>query len=269
MPRCAGPGSTNSGPSNCPTRRNGLLALIRDGWLHDTHPPVFNAWATLLASLGITSIPAGRLVSNLLAAGPDDPGGAGVSRGGRPSRPASTPSCCCSPCRCRRRWNRFAIYRSYFWQIASIGTLVLVARHLAATKADLDWRKDARPRRDRRDRDGGVDRAPLCRRAVRRPAGRRDRAVRLAPRPAAMGGPDAGDGRAGDPVHRRQRPAAGAQLGERPRSQLDRSAGARRRWASPSRSPSPPSARTPWRSPGCGESRADRRATTRNAASWR
>ena len=37
--------------------------------MRDAHPPVFNAWATLLASLGITSIPAGRLVSNLLAAG--------------------------------------------------------------------------------------------------------------------------------------------------------------------------------------------------------
>jgi hypothetical protein len=41
---------------------NGLLALIRDGWMHDVHPPVFNAWATLLVSLGVTSIPEGRLV---------------------------------------------------------------------------------------------------------------------------------------------------------------------------------------------------------------
>jgi hypothetical protein len=36
---------------------NGLLALIRDGWMHDVHPPAFNAWATLLVSLGVTSIP--------------------------------------------------------------------------------------------------------------------------------------------------------------------------------------------------------------------
>src|SRR6476661_8409295 len=49
--------------------RNGLLALVRDGWLRDAHPPLFNAWATLLVSLGVTSIPAGRLASNLLAAG--------------------------------------------------------------------------------------------------------------------------------------------------------------------------------------------------------
>src|SRR5215212_372102 len=49
--------------------RNGLLALMRDGWMRDSHPPGFNAWATLLASLGVTSIAAGRLVSNLLAAG--------------------------------------------------------------------------------------------------------------------------------------------------------------------------------------------------------
>ena len=36
----------------------------------------------------------------------------------------------------------FAVYRSYFWQVTAIGTLALVARHVAATKADLDWRRD-------------------------------------------------------------------------------------------------------------------------------
>jgi len=30
---------------------NGLWSLIRDGWLHDVHPPAFNAWTTLLAGL--------------------------------------------------------------------------------------------------------------------------------------------------------------------------------------------------------------------------
>src|SRR5262245_48485781 len=38
--------------------RNGLLPLIRDGWLRDAHPPLFNAWATLLGWLGVGSIPA-------------------------------------------------------------------------------------------------------------------------------------------------------------------------------------------------------------------
>jgi hypothetical protein len=46
----------------------GLLPLVRDGWLHDVHPPLFNLWATLLTSVGVTSIPAGRLASNLPAA---------------------------------------------------------------------------------------------------------------------------------------------------------------------------------------------------------
>ena len=48
--------------------RNGLPAGPR-GLAARCPSAVFNAWATLLASLGITSIPAGRLVSNLLAAG--------------------------------------------------------------------------------------------------------------------------------------------------------------------------------------------------------
>src|SRR5204863_4518374 len=47
---------------------DGLIALIRDGWLRDAHPPLFSAWATLLSSLGVTSIAGGRLISNLLAA---------------------------------------------------------------------------------------------------------------------------------------------------------------------------------------------------------
>jgi hypothetical protein len=46
----------------------GLLHLS-DGWLRDTHPPAFNVWATLLSSLGITSIPLARLASNLPAVG--------------------------------------------------------------------------------------------------------------------------------------------------------------------------------------------------------
>ena len=53
--------------------RAGLAALVRDGWLRDAHPPLFNALATgvasLLSSLGLAaSIPAGRLAANLPAA---------------------------------------------------------------------------------------------------------------------------------------------------------------------------------------------------------
>lgn len=37
----------------------------------------------------------------------------------------------------------FATYRSYFWQVAALTTLVLVARHVASTRSDLDTAKDA------------------------------------------------------------------------------------------------------------------------------
>jgi hypothetical protein len=36
----------------------------------------------------------------------------------------------------------FANYRSYFWQIAALTTLTMVARHVASARADLDRRKD-------------------------------------------------------------------------------------------------------------------------------
>jgi hypothetical protein len=38
--------------------------------------------------------------------------------------------------------DAFATYRAYFWYIAAVGTLVLVARHVTSTKDDLDWRTD-------------------------------------------------------------------------------------------------------------------------------
>jgi hypothetical protein len=121
--------------------RNGLLALMRDGWLRDTHPPLFNAWGTLLASFGVTSIAAGRLVSNLLAAGlmllaswslskrmPEHAGFNMVLVVLVLSLPQAT--------------DAFATYRSYFWQIAAIATLASVARLVASTRVDLDLRRD-------------------------------------------------------------------------------------------------------------------------------
>jgi hypothetical protein len=121
--------------------RPGLVALIRDGWLHDAHPPIFNAWATLLASLGVSSIAAGRLVSNLVAAAlmiaaawrlskrmPDQAGFNTVLLLLVLSLPQAT--------------DAFATYRSYFWQIAAIATLASVARLVAATRVDIDLRRD-------------------------------------------------------------------------------------------------------------------------------
>jgi hypothetical protein len=119
----------------------GLPALIRDGWMRDAHPPVFNAWATLLASLGITSIPAGRLASNLLAAGLMILAAFRLSRR-TPGQAGFAAALLLLTLSLPQAMESFALYRSYFWQMTAIGTLALVARHVAATKADLDWRRD-------------------------------------------------------------------------------------------------------------------------------
>jgi hypothetical protein len=119
----------------------GLPALIRDGWMRDAHPPIFNAWATLLASLGITSIPAGRLVSNLLAAGLMILAAFRLSRR-TPGQAGFAAALLLLTLSLPQAVESFALYRSYFWQMTAIVTLALVARHVAATTADLDWRRD-------------------------------------------------------------------------------------------------------------------------------
>jgi len=119
----------------------GLAALIREGWLRDAHPPVFNAWATMLASFGITSIPAGRLVSNLLAASLMILAAFRLSRR-MPGQAGFAAALLLLTLSLPQAMESFAVYRSYFWQMTAIGTLALVARHVAAAKADLDWRRD-------------------------------------------------------------------------------------------------------------------------------
>jgi hypothetical protein len=121
--------------------RKGLLALIRDGWMRDAHPSVFNAWATLLAALGVTSIPAGRLASNLLAAGLMILTALRLSRR-TPGQAGFAASLLLLTLSLPQAMEAFAVYRSYFWQMAAIGTLTLVARHVASAKVDLDWRRD-------------------------------------------------------------------------------------------------------------------------------
>jgi hypothetical protein len=121
--------------------RNGLWSLIRDGWLHDTHPPIFNAWASLLAWLGMTSISHGRLASNLLAAG-------FIVLAARrltlrmPEQAGFNAAFVLLALSLPQAMEAFAVFRSYFWQIAAIATLSMTARHIASTKLDLDWRKD-------------------------------------------------------------------------------------------------------------------------------
>ncbi len=121
--------------------RNGLWSLIRDGWLHDVHPPVFNAWTSLLASLGITSIVQGRLASNLLAAGLMVLAARRLTLR-RPEQAGFTAAFLLLALSLPQAMEAFAVYRSYFWQIAAIATLALVARHLASARRDLDLRQD-------------------------------------------------------------------------------------------------------------------------------
>jgi hypothetical protein len=121
--------------------RNGLIPLIRDGWLHDTHPPIFNAWTTLLASFGLTSIAAGRLVSNLLAAALMILATRRLSRR-MPELVGFGTVLLLLVLSLPQAMEAFAVYRSYFWQVTSIATLALVARFVASARIDLDWRKD-------------------------------------------------------------------------------------------------------------------------------
>lgn len=121
-------------------RSNGLIALIRDGWLRDAHPPLFNAWATLLSFLAADSIPVGRIVCNLPAAALMVLAALRLPRRGRGETGfgivllllvLSLPDA----------MDSFATYRSYFWQIASVASLVLIGRHIVRSDADLDeWR---------------------------------------------------------------------------------------------------------------------------------
>ena len=122
--------------------RKGLGALIRDGWLRDAHPPAFNLWATFLSSIGVNSIPAARLASNLPAAWLMILAALHFSRR-MPGQAGFHAAMLLLTLSLPEAVDTFANFRSYFWQIAALATLVLVARHVALTDADLDMRKEA------------------------------------------------------------------------------------------------------------------------------
>ena len=119
----------------------GLRALIRDGWLHDAHPPLFNLWATFLTALGVTSIHTGRIVSNLAAAGLMILAALHLSRR-TPAQAVFNAAMLLLVLSVPQVVEAFADYRSYFWQIAAFSTLILVARHVVTTDLDLDLRKE-------------------------------------------------------------------------------------------------------------------------------
>lgn len=120
--------------------RSGIGA-VGERWQHDTHPPFFTIWTTLLSSVGISSIAAGRLLSNL------PPLIAMIWTARRLTRRLpdqlgfhaallllilSVPTTI----------DAFAAYRSNFWQIAALTILVQVARHIAIADDDLRGRRD-------------------------------------------------------------------------------------------------------------------------------
>jgi hypothetical protein len=115
--------------------------LIGDGWLRDTHPPVFNLWATFLSLIGVTSIPVARLASNLPAAGLLVFAAVRFSRR-MPEQAGFYAAMLLLTLSLPQAVDAFGNYRSYFWQIASFATLTFIARHVVFTDADLDIRKD-------------------------------------------------------------------------------------------------------------------------------
>jgi len=122
-------------------RSNGLIALIREGWLHDAHPPLFNVWATLLSSLGIASIPAGRLVSKVAAVAFMVVAALRLARR-TPREAGFSMALLLLVLSLPDSMDSFATYRSYFWQTAAVTTLALVGRHVLTADADLDARRD-------------------------------------------------------------------------------------------------------------------------------
>jgi hypothetical protein len=117
------------------------IAQLADGWLRDTHPPTFNIWATSLDALGLHSIPLARVASNLPAIAFLIWAAACFSRGRLTDRHYQT-LMVLLVLSLPQSVEAFANYRSYFWQIASLASLMAIARHVVATPYDLDWSRD-------------------------------------------------------------------------------------------------------------------------------
>ena len=119
----------------------GLPALIRDGWMRDAHPPVFNAGRPCWPRSASPRSPPDAWSSNLLAAGLMILAAFRLSRR-TPGQAGFAAALLLLTLSLPQAMESFTHYRSYFWQMTAIATLALVARHVAATKADLDWRRD-------------------------------------------------------------------------------------------------------------------------------
>lgn len=118
-----------------------LSILIHDRWLPDTHPILFNAWASLIARMGVTSVIGGRLVSNvpaliaLLAV---------TMRFVRRMPQDGTFYLSLVLLVLSMPWTimAFGNFRSVFWQIIGMVIMVQTARFVATTDHDLDGARE-------------------------------------------------------------------------------------------------------------------------------
>ncbi len=90
----------------------------------------------------MTSIAAGRLISNLLAAALMILAARRLSQR-LPEQAGFNTMLMLLALSLPEAMEAFANYRSYFWQVAALATLVMVARYVAAARTDLELRKDA------------------------------------------------------------------------------------------------------------------------------
>ncbi len=119
----------------------GLRKLAEKRWIQDIRPPVFDAWATLLAMVNLSSLTLGRLLSNIPALAlliyavrrfarrlPEQDGFYTIFLLLTLSAPAVV--------------DAFAIYRGDFWQLTAFAIQLLLARHIISADQDYRSRKD-------------------------------------------------------------------------------------------------------------------------------
>lgn len=119
----------------------GFAQLIGQRWIQDIHPPIFDAWASILSRIGMDSVPIGRLISNLPALIllvyaarsfakrlPDQAAFYAMFLLLMLSAPAVI--------------KAFGVYRGDFWQIAAFGGQMMLARHIMYVENDYRTRRD-------------------------------------------------------------------------------------------------------------------------------
>lgn len=117
-------------------------ALAQKRWIQDIHPPIFDAWATLLAKIGLTSIPIGRLATNLPALlllvyaarafakrVPDQSRFYAIFVLLTLSAPGTIAA--------------FGVFRGDFWQMAAFTVQMMLARHIVFVEKDYRGSRDS------------------------------------------------------------------------------------------------------------------------------